>query len=56
LDSGQFDQFEVAFLRYGSAQLDPQLRVKAMELYGWIKVQEVARFGKWRGFVNWSTA
>ncbi len=54
-NSQEFDQFEITFLRFAGHLIDPNSRIRATELYGWLKVQELKQFGQWRGFVNWST-
>ena len=46
----QFDSFERTFLEFAQHQIHPLLKVRAMELYAWMKVMECARFDKWRGF------
>jgi hypothetical protein len=46
----QLDEFEVEFLSYSVALFDGQQRIRAMELYAWLKLQEFAYYRKFRGF------
>ena len=54
MEAQRFDEFEVAFVHYAVAVPDHRQRIKALELYAWLKVLEMQRFGQWRGFTQWS--
>jgi hypothetical protein len=54
MQSQQFDEFEVAFVNFAVAVPDYKQRIKALELYAWLKVLELEKFGQWRGFVQWA--
>ena len=45
----QFDTLELTFLSYAQHQVHPLLKIRAMELYAFMKLLEVQRFG-WRDF------
>ena len=48
----QLDQFEADFLNYATsiALSTPQARRRAMELYAWLKICELAHYQEFRGF------
>lgn len=50
--SEQLDWLEQQFLIYAQAQHSPDLRIRAMELYAWLKICELARYGEFRGFAT----
>jgi hypothetical protein len=52
----QFDELERDFLEHSSMLVDAAKRLRAMELYAYLKILEVARFGSFRGFMGASYA
>ena len=50
----QFDQLEHDFLEHSGLLVDAAKRLRAMELYAYLKVLEVTRFKNWRGFMGGS--
>lgn len=50
MTSAQFDEMDSYFLRQSLVMLDVKHRVRAMEMYAWLKILELERFGEFRGF------
>ena len=49
----ELDQYEADFLEYATTTIvDPQHRRRAMELYAWLKIQELGHYREFRGFVG----
>lgn len=47
------DQWEAEFLEIATTSIvDPAQRRRAMELYAWLKIVEIQRYGQLRGFVG----
>ena len=48
----QLDAFENDFLKYSLMLVDAGQRVRAMELYAWLKLAETTHYREFRGFVG----
>jgi hypothetical protein len=52
LSPAQLDEFEQAFLAHSTAVVGPAHRLRAMELYAHLKIQEMMRYNTFRGFIG----
>jgi len=52
MSAKQLDEFELAFLSYSNSIIDPAQRIRAMELYAWLKIAELTAYQKFRGFAT----
>jgi hypothetical protein len=50
LSAAQLDEFEASFLKSSLAVIDPAQRIRSMELYAWLKIQETLAYERFRGF------
>jgi hypothetical protein len=52
MTAAQFDRFESDFLQHCVGVIDINQRLRAFELYAWVKFLETRRHGEFRGFVT----
>jgi hypothetical protein len=48
----QFDEYEQVFLTHAISVSGQPHRLRALELYAFLKMREVGRYGRFRGFVG----
>jgi hypothetical protein len=44
------DRYECLYLAYARTAVDPEHHTRALHLYAWLKLNELQRFGTFRGF------
>ena len=52
MEAEALDRFEAEFLTHSIAVIGNDHRLRAMELYAFLKLQETRQYGKFRGFVT----